>query len=48
MGSEYLVVWAMATATDGFHKDGLSVATADSVGVQFIKRAVDASIKLNQ
>ena len=38
----------MATATDGFRKDGLSVASADSMGVQFIKRAVDASVKLDQ
>ena len=47
-GSDYLVVWAMATGTDGFREDGLSVATADPMGVQFIKHAVDASIKLHQ
>ena len=38
----------MATATDGFREDGLSVATAESISVQFIKHAVDASIKLHQ
>ena len=37
----------MATSTDGFRKDGLSVDSAESMGVQFIKRDVDASIKLH-
>ena len=36
-GADFLVVWAMATTTDGFRKDGLSVATPESMGVQFLK-----------
>ena len=46
-GADYLVVWSMATATDGFEGDKLSIATKDSMGVQFLRRAVDASIKLH-
>ena len=38
----------MAPSTYGFRKDGLSVASAESMGVQFIKRAVDASMRLHQ
>ena len=47
-GSDYLMVWAMATATEGFRKDSLSVATKDSMGMQFLKHTVDASVKLHQ
>ena len=45
--ADYLVVWAMATATDGFGDDKLSIATQDSMGVQFLRRAEDASIQLH-
>ena len=41
------MVWAMATTTDGFRKDGLSVATPESMGVQFLKQAVEASVRLH-
>ena len=37
----------MATSTEGFQIDGLSVATADSMGVQFLIQAVDASMRLH-
>ena len=37
----------MATATDGFVEDKLSFATKDSMGVQFLRRAVDASTQLH-
>ena len=47
-GSDYLVVWAMATSTEGLRKDGLSVSSSESMGVQFIRRAIDASMKLHQ
>ena len=46
-GADFLVVWAMATTTDGFRKDGLSVATPESMGVQFLQRAVEASVRLH-
>ena len=46
-GSDFLVVWAMATTTDGFKDDKLSVASKDSMGVQFLRQAVDASIRLH-
>ena len=46
-GSDYLVVWAMASLTDGFREDRLSVASSESMGLQFIRRAVDASMKLH-
>ena len=46
-GVDFLVVWSMATATDGFVEDKLSFATKDSMGVQFLRRAVDASIQLH-
>ena len=46
-GSDFLVVWAMATATDGFQTDKLSVAAAESMGVQFLIQAVDASMRLH-
>jgi hypothetical protein len=42
------VVWAMATTTDGFQKDGLSVAMPESMGVQFLKQAVEASMRLHK
>ena len=44
-GSGCLVVWAMATTTDGFQTDKLSVAAAESMGVQFLIQAVDASMR---
>ena len=47
-GASYIVVWCMATTTDGFHQDNLSVATQDSIGVQFLKQVIDASMKLHQ
>ena len=46
-GSDFLVVWAMATTTDGFKDDKLSVASKDSMGVQFLRQAVDASMRLH-
>ena len=46
-GSDYLVVWAMATTTDGFKEDKLSVASQQSMGVQFLRQAVDASMQLH-
>ena len=36
-GASYIVVWCMATTTDAFRTEGLSVATQDSVGVQFLQ-----------
>ena len=47
-GADFLVVWAMATTTDGFKKDGLSVATPESMGVQFLKQALEASMRLHK
>ena len=47
-GASYLIVWCMATTTDGFRQDGLSVATQDSIGVEFLKRVVDASMRLHK
>ena len=44
-GSGCLVVWAMATTTDGFQTDKLSVAAAESMGVQFLIQALDASMR---
>ena len=38
----------MATTTTGFHQEGLSVATQDSVGVQFLQQVVDASTRIHQ
>ena len=38
----------MAAATEGFRKDSLSIATKHSMGVQFLKHTVDASVKLHQ
>ena len=43
-----MIVWCMATNTDGFRRDGLRVATQDSIGVQFLKRVVDASMRLHK
>ena len=37
----------MATATDGLVEDKLSFASKDSMGVQFLRQAVDASIELH-
>ena len=37
----------MATSTDGFKDDKLSVALPESMGVQFLRRAVDASMQLH-
>ena len=37
----------MAASTDGFREDNLSVASSESMGVQFLGRAVDASMKLH-
>ena len=42
------MVWAVATTTDGFRKDGLSVATPESMGVQFLMQAGDASRRLHK
>ena len=47
-GASYIVVWCMATTTDGFRQDNLSVATQDSMGVQFLKQVVDASMRLHK
>lgn len=47
-GAGYLVVWCMATSTDGFRQDKLSVARQDSIGVQFLKRVLDASMRLHK
>ena len=47
-GASYLVVWYMATTTEGFRQDNLSVATQDSMGVQFLKQLLDASMKLHR
>ena len=33
---------------DGFRRDGLSVATPESMGVQFLKQAVGASMRLHK
>ena len=44
-GADFLVVWSMAIVTDGFVEDKLSFATKDSMGVQFLRRAVDMSIQ---
>ena len=41
-----LVIWAMATKTQGFTADKLSTATRDSLGTQFLLKAVDASSRL--
>ena len=46
-GASYLVVWCMATTTEGFRQDNLSVATQDSIGVQFLKQVLDASMRLH-
>ena len=45
-GSDFLVVWDLATTTDGFKEDKLSVASPETMGVQFLRRAVDASMQL--
>ena len=47
-GASYIVVWCMATTTTAFQTEGLSVATQDSVGVQFLQQVVDASMRLHQ
>ena len=47
-GASYIVVWCMATTTNAFRAEGLSVATQDSVGVQFLQQVVDASMRLHQ
>ena len=47
-GASYSIVWCMATTTDGCRQDGLSVATQDSIGVEFLKRVVDASLQLHK
>ena len=47
-GASYIVVWCMATTTNAFQTEGLSVATQDSVGVQFLQQVVDASMRLHQ
>ena len=46
-GADFLVVWAMATSTDGLRTDKLSVATAESMGVQFLIQAGDAYMRLH-
>ena len=46
-GSDFLVVWDLATTTDGFKEDKLSVASPETMGVQFLRRAVDASMQLH-
>ena len=38
----------MATTTDGFGQENLSVATQDSIGVQFLQQVVNASVKLHK
>ena len=38
----------MAITTDGFRQENLSVATQDSIGVQFLQQVIDTSIKLHQ
>ena len=45
-GSDFLVVWAMATTTDGFKEDKLSVASQESMGLQFLRRrgCIDAAV----
>ena len=47
-GASYIVVWCMATTTNAFKTEGLSVATQDSVGVQFLQQVVDAFMRLHQ
>ena len=47
-GASYIVVWCMATTTNAFQTEGLSMATQDSVGVQFLQQVVDASMRLHQ
>ena len=38
---------AMATTTDVFHEDKLSVASKDSMGVQFLRRAIEVSMQVH-
>ena len=45
---ESLMVWAMATKTEGFRADKLSTASQDSLGVQFLSEAITASIRLHE
>ena len=41
-----MVIWAMATKTQGFADDHIGTATKDSLGTQFLVKAVKASAKL--
>ena len=41
-----LVMWAMATKTQGFIADKLSTADRNSLGTQFLLKAVDSSSRL--
>ena len=41
-----LVIWATATKTQGFIADKLSTATRDSLGTQFLLKAIGASSRL--
>ena len=41
-----MVIWAMATKTQGFTDDHVGTATKDSLGTQFLIKAVEASTKL--
>ena len=43
-----LVVWAMATKTQGFVSDEIGTADRESLGTQFLLQAVAASVRLWQ
>ena len=47
-GASHIVVWCMATTTNGFRQDSLSAATQDSMGVQFLRQVIDGSMRLHQ
>ena len=44
--ASHVVVWSMATATDGMKKERMPISTQDSIMVRFIKKVIDASIEL--
>lgn len=44
--ASHIVVWPMATTTEGMKKEKMPVSTQDSVGGKCIKKVLDASIDL--